>query len=179
MNKVISKNKRYKKDLRLCTKCLDYKKLSEFGKCNLSSDNLSYYCKDCKSNLDKIQRQKPDYKEKKKKYHYSKINQDYLKKYNSSPEYRFLMYKRKAKERGLKFKLSFREFMSFWSKSCFYCKSEINLIGLDRVDNNLGYTVENCVSCCEICNRMKLQLSLEFFINHCKKIVNNYSKELK
>ena len=45
-------------------------------------------------------------------------------------------------------------------KECYYChyykKEEVN--GIDRVDNTKGYTKENSVSCCEMCNRIKLLL---------------------
>jgi 5-methylcytosine-specific restriction endonuclease McrA len=28
--------------------------------------------------------------------------------------------------------------------------------GIDRVDNSIGYTPDNCVPCCTQCNRIKL-----------------------
>jgi len=43
------------------------------------------------------------------------------------------------------------------TKECYYCgyynKSEA--IGIDRINNTLHYTKENCVPCCETCNRIK------------------------
>ena len=38
-----------------------------------------------------------------------------------------------------------------------------NYNGVDRRNNLLGYTKENCVTCCEICNRAKKDLPLEEF----------------
>ena len=35
--------------------------------------------------------------------------------------------------------------------------------GIDRVDNNIGYTEENTVPCCEFCNRAKLNNTEEYF----------------
>ena len=35
--------------------------------------------------------------------------------------------------------------------------------GIDRYDNNIGYTLQNCVPCCWICNRAKLNLSAKVF----------------
>lgn len=42
--------------------------------------------------------------------------------------------------------------------------------GIDRINSNKGYEKDNCVSCCPICNRMKLDLSLEDFYAHIEKI---------
>lgn len=43
--------------------------------------------------------------------------------------------------------------------------------GIDRIDNNLGYTVGNSVSCCEKCNKMKLDHNYNEFLNHIKQII--------
>ena len=63
------------------------------------------------------------------------------------------------------------EFVSFWNKNCFYCGDKINGIGLDRVDNSIGYEIKNVVPCCEICNTMKMTETYNSFINQCMKIV--------
>ena len=42
--------------------------------------------------------------------------------------------------------------------------------GIDRKDNNIGYIIENCVSCCGICNRMKMDMSYDDFLNHIRLI---------
>jgi len=44
-------------------------------------------------------------------------------------------------------------------------------VGLDRVDSSAGYVFANVVSCCVVCNRMKLDHSQEAFIEHCRRIV--------
>lgn len=69
-------------------------------------------------------------------------------------------------------------------QDCFYCGStpvkrdtknahlngftEWN--GLDRVDSLRGYTINNVVTCCSVCNRMKLNLSLDLFLQKVKLI---------
>ena len=70
------------------------------------------------------------------------------------------------------FDLTFNQFMNFWQKDCFYCGNKIETIGLDRIDNKIGYIKENIISCCWICNKMKNQLSANEFINKCKVIGN-------
>jgi len=66
--------------------------------------------------------------------------------------------------------LTYEQFLDFTSiKNCHYCLSYINWIPystvqgkfisrayyLDRKDNNLGYSLTNCVTCCTTCNRAK------------------------
>ena len=55
-------------------------------------------------------------------------------------------------------------------------KSDIPFLhnGVDRVNNDLGYTIENSVTCCSLCNYMKRGMSLSDFIIHINKIkINN------
>lgn len=50
------------------------------------------------------------------------------------------------------------QFISYWNTSCIYCqKSIINEtgIGLDRLDNNKHYTLDNVVPCCGACNQIR------------------------
>lgn len=90
--------------------------------------------------------------------------------YRKTPKYRYAEYKSRAKVSGFPFLLSFEQFMAFWQQPCAYCGSIIETIGLDRIDNSLGYSEENCIACCIVCNRMKFIYTNEFFIAHCKKI---------
>jgi hypothetical protein len=43
--------------------------------------------------------------------------------------------------------------------------------GVDRVDNTRGYTPDNLVPCCKLCNQFKSKLSADAFIEHAEKIV--------
>ena len=65
------------------------------------------------------------------------------------------MYKSNAKKRELDFNLTIAEFALFWQKPCTYCGTEIHTIGLDRIDSDVGYSIENIVPCCSRCNEMK------------------------
>lgn len=103
-------------------------------------------------------------------------------------------YIRNAKNRNFEFKLSIEEFFDFTQHKCFYCgvkpyqvlckrnsknKSiERSFIynGIDRVDNNKCYTIDNCVPCCGKCNMMKRSLSKKEFINHSIKIANHFKQ---
>lgn len=79
-------------------------------------------------------------------------------------------YKSGAKSRALEFSISKEYFENLQSKPCFYCNYFDGVSGIDRVKNELGYFVGNCVSCCSICNAMKSKLSFEQFIKQCKHI---------
>jgi hypothetical protein len=94
-------------------------------------------------------------------------------------------YKKKAFERNFEFKLSLDEFKKLIKSNCFYCgkepsqiwrrpkkRDEIQIIwnGIDRVDSLLGYVIDNCVSACKHCNRVKSNMSLQEFKDHIKRI---------
>lgn len=89
-------------------------------------------------------------------------------------ESRFARYKHDASRRQLVFELTFAEFCVLWQHPCYYCGSDIDTIGLDRIDNTQGYTLGNVVSCCTTCNRMKTNLTIEVFLTQCKRIRDNH-----
>lgn len=75
-----------------------------------------------------------------------------------------------AKRRSLPYELTREQFMSFWQAPCFYCGDAIRTVGLDRIDNAKGYTMDNVVSCCQICNSMKSSMSVQEFLDHCSRV---------
>lgn len=92
-------------------------------------------------------------------------------------------YKRNSRTRKLEFSLTKLDFESLTSSDCSYCgaPSSVTTIrhspngaythnGIDRVDNLKGYTPENCVSCCRMCNWFKSNYSYEDFISQVKRI---------
>lgn len=94
----------------------------------------------------------------------------------------FLRYRRDAVKRGLDFSLSEDDFMAIATGTCIYCGSCCESIhknhghyvvytGVDRLDNRIGYTNENSVSCCKLCNYFKSTLSVETFLEHAQRIV--------
>ncbi len=90
-------------------------------------------------------------------------------------------YKRHACDRGHDWSLSRKEFIELNQTNCFYCDSPPSHLrknktgdyiynGIDRVNNNLGYSKENCVSCCYQCNQAKSSLTQDEFLNWIEKI---------
>lgn len=74
-------------------------------------------------------------------------------------------------KKGREFSLSIRDFNYFSSFPCFYCGTTREKRGLDRVDNDHGYTKDNVVACCVRCNRMKSDMQTEDFYNHMIRIL--------
>lgn len=88
----------------------------------------------------------------------------------------YMVYKHNAKTRGLPFKLSRPQFDKLVSGDCAYCGDPPNPVnGVDRKDSSKGYTVENAVSCCEDCNRLKMAMPSEKF----KRKIHQISRYLK
>jgi len=93
-------------------------------------------------------------------------------------------YKSGAKRRKLYFFLSKEEFKHLTAQKCVYCSKEPSTLkeskcssylynGIDRADNNVGYTVDNSVTCCKRCNFFKSSLNIDDFIELVTKIAKN------
>ena len=80
-----------------------------------------------------------------------------------------------AKDRGLPFELSLEQFLSFVGKSCFYCRAETTGVGLDRIDNLLGYSMNNIVPCCRQCNVAKNNHTQTSFFAMCLAVVRTHN----
>ena len=93
--------------------------------------------------------------------------------YESTITKRYQAYKRGAENRDLIFNLTIDEFKQHYQKDCYYCGDHIKTIGLDRIDNNIGYTKDNVIPCCTMCNFMKHHHSSSKFVNQCIKIAKN------
>ncbi len=96
-------------------------------------------------------------------------------------------YRSGAEARNLEFSLSDEEILSLTQQNCYYCDSAPSQVatsngdtgdyiynGIDRLDNNVGYTPENCVPCCKRCNEWKRAIPEEEFLAHIMKIATNY-----
>jgi len=97
-------------------------------------------------------------------------------------------YKGNAKVKGRCFTLTDIETRRLLLSSCYYCgnipdriindrklKGKIVVSGIDRKDNDMGYTTKNCVSCCKACNYKKGSSLLEDFLKWVKKVYENLS----
>lgn len=84
--------------------------------------------------------------------------------------------KYKAIKRGKTWNLSHEQVFSLMSSSCTYCGFEPewpeNRVGIDRVKNDIGYQIDNCVPCCFTCNSAKGTMSYEEFKSWIKRAYN-------
>lgn len=99
-------------------------------------------------------------------------------------------YRRGAKDRGFIFNLTPESFKTIVAGKCHYCGAGPSLkiyndktvlakgvngnfiyTGVDRKDNNAGYTVENSVPCCKICNFAKGTMSYDEFLTYIQRLV--------
>lgn len=102
-------------------------------------------------------------------------------------------YIRNSKNNERIFELNKNDFIALTSSPCHYCLTPPEKIcrgdkkskshwgdyyynGIDRVDNNIGYTLDNCVSCCVICNRAKNNLNYKDFVAYINRIKLNDRK---
>ena len=85
--------------------------------------------------------------------------------------------------------MSIDDFNTLIHQNCFYCGKQpeelkslkrhnktnkpVLVNGIDRIDSSLGYSKENCIPCCAMCNRMKSNYSLSDFYNHISRIYNH------
>lgn len=74
------------------------------------------------------------------------------------------------------YNLTIEDFWKIKTSDCRYC-GEIGSgekpNGIDRLNNEIGYIVENCVPCCYSCNIMKNVFAETDFLKHIKKIYNH------
>ena len=143
--------------IKKCTKCFEEKHINEFyGKKQIISR-----CKSChnKCVMSKRQENLIKYKE-------------YLKETWNQPYMIYARKKANAKSENIEIPITKNEFIQWYNSqeiACHYCGlkpedfkltedpqlfKKINL-GLDRMNNNLGYLLDNIVLCCNRCNTIK------------------------
>jgi hypothetical protein len=90
--------------------------------------------------------------------------------YKNPPKY--IVYKnRHIQKFGNSNYITKSEFESISLKDCVYCGKE-GPNGIDRIDSNIGYEIDNCAPCCKHCNYVKGNLPMELFKEWTKRFVN-------
>jgi hypothetical protein len=77
------------------------------------------------------------------------------------PSYR--TYQKSANQRNLEFSLTEEEFIAITKQSCYLCgleESPSHHNGIDRVENHIGYRLDNSKPCCGHCNLLKKTMAL-------------------
>lgn len=118
-----------------CTSCNEMRPPKLFYK-GKRRDGMSYTCKLC---------------HRKKVRSYRNVEGSYNFFYR-----RLEKMRNKARKRGLEFTLTVAEYERLKENTiCFYCKDEMEVVTIDRVDNDKGYTIDNVAPCCFMCNKLK------------------------
>lgn len=72
---------------------------------------------------------------------------------------KYLYARADTKRRGRGgFHIEYEDCTRLWNLGCTYCAKEVlseKGCSLDRLDNNLGYTLDNVVTCCGDCNTVR------------------------
>lgn len=95
-----------------------------------------------------------------------------------------------ARYRGVFWGIDIDFFRWITKQPCHYCGDEPYQIyqpgrkmggyvfnGIDRVDNEIGYTEENCVPCCGVCNYMKSATSVSDFREWITQVYNHWASK--
>jgi hypothetical protein len=101
----------------------------------------------------------------------------------------YYIYKKGSGYKNRIFNLTKEQFSNLTKSKCYYCGKEPSQIkkcnkyttipyiynGIDRLNNAIGYEIDNCVPCCKRCNFAKARLSYKDFITMCKEVVAHHS----
>lgn len=174
--------------MKVCTKCKIEQDDSAFYKKKKDSPLLRQECISCTKKGNASREHK--YSGYRKKYREENLERDrskrqlyYLenkeridkqhKDYRETVKYRFISYRNNAAQRNHEFLLTEEQFYTLIeTPSCYYCGREV-YVGVDRLDSDKGYTLENCVPCCSVCNRIKNVFSERDFLSQIKLIYEN------
>jgi hypothetical protein len=155
---------RYVDGKKICPECKKYKGPDEFYKDVSRLDRLNRLCKGChkerckkyKNNLtsEQIKHRREhgrQYRQSEKGKRSSKSNSHF---HSRMPGGRLCNSRSRARRIGIGWTIEKTDYFELIKKSCSYCGGPLPTAGagLDRLDNGLGYHLNNVVPCCTICN---------------------------
>jgi hypothetical protein len=91
-------------------------------------------------------------------------------------------FKQSAIKREKDFELTENQFYAIVIQDCYMCGKEtagFHVNGIDRYDNTIGYTINNCFSCCTTCNFLKnkfdfVEIIKKFYLTACNLFKNQF-----
>jgi len=158
-NNAKEMNKNIEANIKYCTTCCKEYHISEFIGNNPNIETKTcLFCRQQNKEQDK-------HRDKEKRNLLAKININQA----------FSSYIKEAKRRSIEFHLSKEDFCNIVREKCYYCgeiNEEKNFNGIDRVNSEKTYILENCVSCCSLCNYLKNKTSIDIFIKRIQHIIS-------
>ncbi|ATZ80565.1 hypothetical protein BMW23_0518 [Bodo saltans virus] len=129
--------------------CYDY---NHHGCRKVLEKNDKMRCGDCI--------EKDNVYEEKRKYNYERFMYTYI---------------NNAKQRKIGFFLSIEECYKYFESKCAKCggDNDSKPMGIDRIDNSVGYFSGNCESCCTFCNWLKRSYNNDTFYSIITHILHN------
>lgn len=153
----LEKNKEYSKEYHKQYHREWYKK----NKTKRDQQNIQW----SKDNLEKVKIIKENFSK-----NHPDITKKYLKDYQVTLKGKYRTMKGSGLKRNYEVNITLEEFTEIVSNPCAYCGENEKRIGVDRIDNTKGYTIENSNPCCTPCNMMKKTMTVNEFLSHIKKI---------
>ena len=84
-------------------------------------------------------------------------------------------YKQRAKLKNIPWNITDDMARELFTNKCYYCNCDPGEThnGIDRVNNNDGYSEDNAVSACTMCNMLKACLDYDIFLKRCEHILTH------
>lgn len=162
-----------------CETCLSANREKDNTQYNQRKENLNM-CLGCGTSITelfdgirgKVQRCAECYEKQRRVEEGRERNRNYSEEKKANLDKYIVSYVQCAKSRNIAFELTKEKFEELVCMACYYCGSfnEKEVIGIDRLNSERGYTNENCVPCCKVCNFMKGTLTKNTFITQAHKI---------
>jgi hypothetical protein len=104
--------------------------------------------------------------------------------FNPVTNQRYHSYKQAARRSKREFNITLEEFRKIVILPCVFCgslgdprktrpyRNAVVFNGIDRIDSDKGYTLDNIQPCCSQCNYSKSDYSELEFLSHIRRIVN-------
>lgn len=93
--------------------------------------------------------------------------------WRNTPKGRVRELQKDAKKRKLIWALKTAFAEGLVQQACIYCGDSGGVLGIDRLDNERGYTVDNVAACCTACNRAKLTMTMMQYVELCERVAKN------
>jgi hypothetical protein len=158
-----------------CTKCKKILDISNFNVRGAGEKGYRSHCRTCS-----LEAKAKHIKENPEKYNNQK--KAWCKKANKTrrhPIARYNYSKYKALREGREFSLTLEQYLGLLNQNCYYDNAPLPKTGkgLDRLDSNKGYSLNNVVPCCAFCNRAKSSKSKKDFTKWIKTVYKNLLKK--
>lgn len=118
------------------------------------------------------------------KLHRKKKRRSWTDRFNNLISSIYARYRIEAHQRGFPYEINKEQFKVLITQPCYYCGLDkqncqvihnvpVRYTGIDRVDNDKGYTISNCVPCCRKCNSKKKATSATMILKAYEFLKNN------